>query len=112
MEQSNINAFFKRIAAKLAILLGGAVVFGNTVTQADTAGFSAPPEGSNLRLTTSESRKIPAKLVLRKTKAGLKMIAQHSSHSSHASHASHGSHGSHASHASHSSHSSHSSRAM
>jgi hypothetical protein len=101
-----LKAFFERISAKLALLLGGALVVGSA--SASISHPSLPTESLNdLRPPDSiVFSKLRSKLVLRKSNNTLRLIAQHSSHSSHASHASHASHGSHASHASHSSHSS------
>jgi len=104
MDQS-LKGFFRRISAKLALLLTGAVAISGSkamFASSFSGGFANGPQVE----APGSSRKMPSKLVLRKTRNGVTLIAQHSSHSSHASHASH------ASHSSHSSHSSHASRAI
>jgi hypothetical protein len=95
--------FFKRISAKLAVLLGGTVAFVNSAALVTPQHVSSLPSSNNVATTATGGRRLPEKLVLRKTSKGLKMIAQHSSHASHASHSSHSSHGSHSSHSSHAS---------
>jgi hypothetical protein len=95
-----LKGFLKRISARLALLLGGAVALNSSAAIAGTQQPS-PPTSETTQVTSSgQVRRLPAKLILKKTNGGLKMIAQHSSHSSHASHASHASHSSHSSHAS------------
>lgn len=112
MDEQKLRAFFRRISGRLAILLGGTVAFSNSAPLVASTTVPSSVSGTQQVVESGITRKMPTKLVLRKTSKGLKMIAQHSSHSSHASHASHASHSSHASHASHASHSSHSSRAI
>lgn len=85
----------KGIAAKLSILMGGAVLA--TTAQATTSLIPTPNHGSLDNMTDfqpSGAKNLPSQLILKQQKTGFKMIAQHSSHSSHASHASHSSHSS------------------
>ena len=92
------NGLLKGIAAKLSILMGGAVLA--TTAQATTAPLPTPSLGgidAKNELSPIASQNLPAQLILKQQRTGFRMIAQHSSHSSHASHASHSSHSSHSS---------------
>jgi len=100
MNDNKAKAFLKKISVKLAILLGSTVGFQSTSAAVQTPQ-GMPSDNPTAQTSVSEkSWKLPGKLVLKKTNAGVKLIALHSSHSSHASHGSHGSHSSHSSHAS------------
>src|SRR6185312_11554774 len=101
-KSSNLQTFLSRISKKLALLAGASFAAAPGLP-ANAHAVPTPSEvqpGSSQIQTTTALRTLPKKLILKQTKAGFKMVAQHDSHSSHSSHDSHSSHSSHSSHTS------------
>lgn len=96
--------FMAGISRKLALLVGSSLALTPalpTNVNASTATPTSDPE--HTQFSNSKSRPLAEKLILKQTRSGYRMIAQHDSHSSHSSHSSHASHSSHSSHTSHTS---------
>jgi hypothetical protein len=86
-----------RLLKKLAFLRGGLAILSDSAIATPSNTPALPVRNTDAASPGSSAKPLPPKLVLKQTRTGFRMIAQHDSHSSHSSHSSHASHSSHSS---------------